>query len=166
MSVTSAPSPRRENVARGTALAALVIPAAILLSVLMWSSGFFISILFLLLVVGAILLYLKGGGGGMGVLGASIVSVLVVVGLLLGYFAGVLMSVAGSMASVLGVQWWTLLVNAGFWPPFFENLPRFVDESSTKLYLAVAVSVVGVFLVFYLRAKVLRPRPKPVLPVG
>ena len=151
-------APQRENVARGVALAALVIPAAVLLWILMWSGGYFITVLLLLLAAGATLLYAKGAGGSMSILGASLVSILVVVGFLLGYFAGVLASVVGSMASILGVAWPSLLFNAGFWPPFFENLPRFMDESSSQLFLAALVSAGGVFFVFYLRAKVIRRR--------
>lgn len=79
-----------ENRTRGTLFALAVIPAGIILWVIIWMIGFIAAIVGILVAVGALWLYRKGSGGRIGYNGAARVSAIVVVTLLVSFFAGLI----------------------------------------------------------------------------
>ena len=79
-----------ENRTRGTLLALLIIPAGIIVWAIIWSIGFIAGIVGIGVAIGALALYRFGSGGRISLNGAVRVSVIVVITLVLAFFAGII----------------------------------------------------------------------------
>ncbi|ANF31297.1 hypothetical protein A0130_06105 [Leifsonia xyli] len=134
-----------ERVARGLALALLVIPAGVIVWTILWSIGFIASIVSWGVAVGAVWLYRRGSkarvtrGAFWGII--AIVVVTVVLSLLAGIFTDVVAAV--------GIPFTEALTNSKFWDVYFDNVFNNGDMWQAYLpqvLLALLFAALGCFM--------------------
>jgi hypothetical protein len=137
-----------ENLLRGTLLALLIIPAGIIVWVIVWAIGFVAAIVGIGIAVGALALYRRGSGGRVSYNGATRVSVIIVVTLILAFIAGLVSD---------NPQYFSRAAQTG---KFFEGLAaqfaRGGGDYLINLLLVAVFAVLGIVIVFrtaYTQAK-------------
>jgi hypothetical protein len=141
----TAVSPVRENVARGTLLALLAIPAGVALWLVIWNLGYLAAIVSFAVALGAAFLYRVGSGGTVSKVGAGIVTGIVVVTVLLSFYAGLVSDYANVVASQLDIGAFEAMGQPLFWSSFHAGLPVVFEAYTFDFLLALVFGVLGSF---------------------
>ncbi|NEM92431.1 hypothetical protein [Galbitalea soli] len=144
MTDSYAPVHQSDTVVRGALFAAIIIPVGVVVWTIVWSWGIVASIVALGIAVAAGWLYRKGAGR-MTTAGAAVIAGVVIVTLLLSFFAGVVWDFAGAVARETGTSTWAAFTSPQFWPLFSLNLPLVLKADGTSLLLAAAFGALGSF---------------------
>ncbi|MEN9620774.1 MAG: hypothetical protein RL499_967 [Actinomycetota bacterium] len=142
---TAAVSPVRENVLRGTLLALLAVPAGVALWLVIWNLGYLAAIVSFAVALGAAFLYRVGSGGTVSKVGASIVTGIVVVTVLLSFYAGLVSDYANVVASQLDISPFEAMGQPLFWSSFHAGLPVVLEGNVINVGLALLFGVLGSF---------------------
>jgi hypothetical protein len=137
MSTTLRPQGSTENVGRGAGFALLAIPVGIILLVLVASIGFVSALVGLAIALSAVWLYRKGSGGVVSRTGAIVVTVIVLVSLLVGYFASLVVIYSHGLGHLnyIGIP--------GFWTAFFTDFPANFQTNLLNFGLTLLFGVGG-----------------------
>ncbi|MFN4001811.1 hypothetical protein [Microcella sp.] len=144
---TPAPSPAPERVLRGTLLALLVVPVGTALWVVIWNLGYVAAIVAFLVALGAALLYRLGSGGTVSRLGAAIVTGIVVLTVLVSFYAGMVSDYANFVATELGIGPFDAIAQPLFWSSFHADLPLVIEAYLPDFGLALLFGALGAFSV-------------------
>jgi hypothetical protein len=141
------PSLPSENIPRGTLVALLIIPAGVLAWVLLWQFGLVASIVAFGVAIGALWLYRFGSGGRISRTGAIRITIIVVITLLLSFFAGLVSDVVPFYASQRNIPVISALTSSEFWTFFNHALANNIGNVAVPLLLAAVFGVLGCFSV-------------------
>lgn len=160
MSTTIRPSGSSENVGRGTLFALLAIVVGIVLLTLLTSIGFVAAITGFAVAFSAVWLYRRGSGGVISRTGAWIVTLIVVVSLLLGYWVSMVVEYARGLTHLgnIGLP--------GFWPAFFHDFPANFQNDLLYFVLTLAFGLLGSFRILRRAFATARPRNSPAIIFG
>ena len=141
--MTAPLTPQRpiENVSRGALLSLLAIPVGIVLWTLISSIGIIASIVSFVVAIVAVWLYRRGSGGLISRAGAWIVTGVVVVTLLLSFFAAMVVGSVGGFAHI------GLLADSRFWPIFWDQFPVIFNADLPNFGLGLLFAALGCFRV-------------------
>ena len=140
----AAPAPV-ENVGRGTALALLAVPAGVAVWLILWKLGFIASIVGFGVVWAAVQLYVRGSGGLISRLGAFIILGIVVVTLLLSFFAGMVYDAAHEIGEASSLSTWEAFRHELFWSTFWDAFPDALPAYKKDFLFAAGFGALGAF---------------------
>ncbi len=134
----------------GSLLALLVIPVGVIIFTLISSIGFVASITGFIIAFGAVWLFGKGAGGVITRAGAWVITGIVVVTLLLGFYVSMVVDFANAVAKVETTEGhsmtaWEVFNNANFWAAFNDNFPQQFGDNALFFALALLFGLVGSF---------------------
>lgn len=135
----SMPTMRLENVGRGVLFALLAVPVGVILWCVIWSIGFVASIVGFVVAAGAVWLYRKGSGGVISRSGAWSVTAIVVVTMLIAFWAGMVVDFAG------GLKGLSLIADPGFFPAFNTIFAEEFKADLPYFGLALLFTAFGAF---------------------
>ena len=139
----------KENVVRGSLFAAIAIPAGIIVWDVLWTLGVIASLVAFGMAWAAATLYRRGSGGVVSVLGASIIAGVVVVGLLLSFYVGLLTDYVLAVSGATGLGPLETIALADFWPYFAEDFGAMIENNLVGFGLATLFSVIGAYSVLH-----------------
>ena len=139
--------PPAENIVKGLLFALIAVPLGVVLWVVIWSFGFVSAIVAFAVAAAAAWLYRKGSGGRVSTKGAFLISGVVLVTLLLSFYAGLVTDFMRAAAEELGLSWIQALQHPFFWPIFNENFGAILNENLPNLIFALLFGVLGAFSV-------------------
>src|SRR5690606_12149737 len=119
----------------------------VILWVVIWSLGFISAIVALVIAAAAAWLYRKGAGGTVSVLGALIVTGVVVVTLLVAFWAGMVVDYANAAARELGGGIFDAFAHPMFWEFFALDFPANFELNLGNFGLALLFGALGAFAV-------------------
>lgn len=155
-------SPATERVLRGTLLALLVVPVGVALWVVIWNLGYVSAIVAFLIALGAAFLYKLGAGGTISKRGALIVTGIVVIAVLLSFYAGMVSDYANFIAVEAGIGPFEALSLPMFWSAFNADLPLVIEAYLPDFGLALLFGALGAFSVLRSAFKsASEPAPQP-----
>jgi hypothetical protein len=144
-SPSSAPTPARENVLRGTLLALVAVPVGVALWLVIWNLGYLAAIVSFVVALGAAFLYRLGSGGIVSKVGASIVTGIVVLTVLLSFYSGLVSDFANVIAMQSDISPFEALGQPLFWSSFHAGLPVVFEAYTVDFLIALAFGALGAF---------------------
>ncbi|MBF4461927.1 MULTISPECIES: hypothetical protein [unclassified Rathayibacter] len=138
----AAPTP---HIARGVALALLVLPAGVLVWLALWQAGFVASIVGFGVAFGAGWLYRKGAPGPLDRRGVAAIVTIIIVTMVVSIVAGV---VADTLTGIAPGAIARVVTSSHYWSWFFGTVlrdPQFLATNGTSLLFAVLFTVLGTF---------------------
>jgi hypothetical protein len=141
--MTAPLTPQRpmENVGRGAALALLAIPVGVIIWSVIANFGFYASIVSFVVAAAAVWLYRRGSGGIISRSGAWVVLGVVVVTLILSFFAEMV------IGSVGGFKNFSLIGDPRFWPLFWGDFSEIFKSDLPSFGLGLLFAALGCFRV-------------------
>lgn len=136
-----------ENMVKGLLFALIAVPLGVVFWVVIWSFGFISAIVAFAVAAAAAWLYRKGSGGRVSTKGAFLISGVVLVTLLLSFYAGLVTDFVRAAAETNGLSWVQALRHPLFWPTFNENFGAILNDNLPNLVFALLFGVLGAFSV-------------------
>jgi hypothetical protein len=134
-----------ENVGKGTLFALLAVPAGVAVWLILWKFGFIASIVGFGVVWAAVQLYVRGSGGAISRLGAFIILGIVIVTLLLSFFAGMVYDVAEEVGKASSLTTWEAFTHDRFWSFFWDVFSDILPEYRGDFLFAAGFGALGAF---------------------